>query len=80
MSTATVIIKKRANRTQITEQATERGYMTHNEQVMLKSLDVKNALQRINTRAFDGELKVKQCAEVKRLMTAFVKSINEIIN
>lgn len=72
--------KKRPNKSFILRMAEFRGHMTCNEKVQLEGLTVKNALQRINTKAMsETQFTAVQCEALKRVMKAFVKEINTIL-
>ena len=76
--------RKRPNRQFIEQMANFRGYMTGNEKTSLATLDVKNAMQRVNNRAMsedvNTQLSGKQNAEIQRLIKQFVKEINAVID
>jgi hypothetical protein len=71
--------KKRPNKTFIQQMAEFRGHMTENEKTQLKSLEVKNAMQRVNNRAMDEKLTNEQNAELLKLMGDFVKNIDKVL-
>jgi hypothetical protein len=71
--------KKRPNKTFIQQMAEFRGHMTENEKTQLKTLEVKNSLQRVNNRAMDDKLEEQQNSELQKLMTEFVKDVNAIM-
>ena len=71
--------KKRPNKTFIQQMAEFRGHMTENEKTQLKTLEVKNSLQRVNNRAMGDKLEEQQNSELQKLMTEFVKDVNAIM-
>jgi len=71
--------RKRPNKAFIKKMAEFRGFMTCNEKLMLEGLNVKNLLQRINNRGFDGEINAKDCGEIQKLIKAFVKEVDAIL-
>lgn len=72
--------RKRPNKSFIEKMAEFRGYMTCNEKTMLEGLNVKNVLQRLNNRAFDGSIKADTCSEIQKLMKAFVKEMDALLD
>lgn len=48
----------------------------------LYGMEVKNELQRINTRTLssDKTLTIAQCVEIQRAMKAFIQNVDNIIN
>ena len=71
--------KKRPNKTFIQQMAEFRGYMTENEKTQLKSLEVKNAMQRVNNRAMAEKFSDEQNAELLKAMSDFVKNIDKVL-
>lgn len=72
--------RKRPNKTFIKKMAAFRGYETCNEKTMLVGIEVKNALQRVNNRAFDESIKATDCAAIKKLMREFVKGVSQVLD
>lgn len=76
--------KKRPNKTYITLMAEFRGHMTGNEKLQIKTLTVKNVLQKINNRAMsetkDTEFNSKEVKDLIKLINTFVKEVNNILN
>ena len=72
--------KKRPNKTFIQQMAEFRGHMTENEKTQLKTLEVKNALQRINNRAMSEKLEEDQNMELVVAMREFLKAVNKTLN
>ena len=76
--------RKRPNRQFIESMANFRGYMTGNEKTTLATLDVKNAMQRVNNRAMsdnvDHNFSGKQNEQLQRLIKQFVKEVNAVID
>lgn len=75
--------KKRPNKTYINLMAEFRGHMTGNEKLQLKTLEVKNALQKINNRAMseskDTEFNSKEVKDLIKLVNSFVKEVGNIL-
>jgi hypothetical protein len=71
--------KKRPNKTFIQQMAEFRGHMTENEKTQLKSLEVKNAMQRVNNRAMDEKLEELQNIALQVVMIEFVNKVNKIL-
>lgn len=70
--------RKRPNKSFIMQMAEFRGHMTCNEKTLLEGLSVKNVLQRVNNRAMgESQMPSVECAEIQRLMKAFVKAVDE---
>jgi hypothetical protein len=72
--------KKRPNKTFIQQMAEFRGHMTENEKTQLKSLEVKNSLQRINNRAMSEKLDEDQNLVLQKAMVEFIKVVNKTLN
>lgn len=76
--------RKRPNRAFIEQMAGFRGYMTGNEKVQLATLQVKNAMARINTRAMSDDVNdnfnTKQTEQFQKLIKQFVKDIDAVTN
>jgi hypothetical protein len=72
--------KKRPNKTFIQQMAEFRGHMTENEKTQLKSLEVKNALQRINNRAMSEKLEESENLVLQKAMAEFIKVVNKTLN
>ena len=75
----TTSTRKRPNKSKILKQGKLRGYLTDNEEIMLKTLTIKNLLQRLNNRAFEGFLKTGDCKKIEGLMTQFETDVDNII-
>ncbi len=75
------LARHRVNKTYIEMVAAKNGGLTPNQKVALKTLGVKNALQRINNRVLstDNQLSVADCAKLNKLMVTFTKEINNIL-
>lgn len=75
--------RNRPNKTFIQQMADFRGHMTGNEKTQLKTLEVKNILQKVNNRAMsenkDHNFDAKQNIELQKLMATFVKETNLIL-
>lgn len=72
--------RKRPSKAFISKMVEFRGYMTCNEKLLLEGLTVKNLLQRINNRGFDGMIKADTCNKIQKLMKAFVKDVDEMLD
>lgn len=72
--------KKRPNKTFIQQMVEFRGHMTENEKTQLKSLEVKNALQRINNRAMSEKLEESENLVLQKAMAEFIKVVNKTLN
>ena len=75
--------RKRPSRTVITQMAAIRGFMTGNEKTSLKSLELRNAMQRINNRAMSTNVEENftgaENTELQRLISEFVKGVNAVL-
>lgn len=75
--------RKRPSKAFITRTAEIRGFMTGNEKTSLKTLDVKNAWQRINNRAMADDVTINfngaENEELQRLMREFVKGVDAVL-
>lgn len=75
--------KKRPNKTYITLMAEFRGHMTGNEKTQLKTLEVKNVLQKINNRAMSEtkgtEFTTDENAKLQKLINDFVKEVSKVL-
>jgi len=75
--------KKRPNKKYILQLAEFRGFMTSNEKVQLATLEVKNAMQRLNNLSMADDVtknfNAKDSKELISLMKGFVKEVNSII-
>lgn len=69
----------RPNKTFIQQMVAFRGNMTGDEKTQLATLEVKNALQRVNNRAMTEGFSGVDNAELQRLMKEFVKGVNEVL-
>lgn len=76
--------RKRVNKAFIKKMAAFRGYTTGNEKTSLTTLDVKNALQRINNRSMSDDVNDNfngtQNEVLQKLMREFVKNVDAVIN
>ena len=76
--------RKRPNKKFIEATVALRGYMTGNEKSQLTSLEVKNAMQRVNNRAMSDDVNDNftgaENEALQKLMKRFVKDINAVIN
>jgi nuclear transport factor 2 (NTF2) superfamily protein len=76
--------RKRPSKKFIEAQAQIRGFMTGNDKTSLKTLEVKNAWQRINNRSMADDVTLNftgaQNDELQRLMREFVKGVNAVLN
>ena len=75
----TTSTRKRPNKSKILKQGKLRGHLTDNEELMLTTLKVKNLLQRINNRAFEGFLKPSDCKKLNLMMNQLVLEADDII-
>jgi hypothetical protein len=75
--------RKRPNKKFIEATVALRGYMTGNEKTQLASLEVKNAMQRVNNKAMSDSVvdnfNSAECKELISLMKRFVKDIDNVI-
>lgn len=75
--------RKRPNRKFIEQMADIRGFMSGNEKVQLKTLEIKNAMQRLNNRAMSENVNdnftSEQCKIITKLINEFVKNIDTVI-
>ena len=75
--------RKRPNKTFIQQMAEFRGHMTGNEKTQLITLEVKNRLARINTRAMSEDESINfnstDNLALQKLMRKFVHDIDNII-
>jgi hypothetical protein len=76
--------RKRPNKKFIEATVALRGYMTGNEKTQLASLEVKNAMQRMNNRTMSDDVNDNfsgaKNEALQKLMKRFVKDINAVIN
>lgn len=72
--------RKRPNKAKILKQARLRGHLTHNENLMLTGLEVKNLLQRINNRSFEDMIKNADCKNIQLIMKQMVTEVNQILS
>lgn len=71
--------RKRPNRQFIESMAKFRGYMTGNEKLSLKTLEVKNALQRINNKAMSDDVNnIFNSNDVNALIKILNNTVKEI--
>lgn len=75
--------RKRPSKAFIEKTAEIRGYMTGNEKTSLKTLEVKNAWQRINNRSMADDVTVQFTGEenekLQKLMREFVKGVDAVL-
>lgn len=75
--------RKRPNKTYIAQMVAFRGFMTGNEKVQLKTLEVKNVMQRLNNLAMSDNVEdnfnSEECKALTVLINAFVKNVDTII-
>jgi hypothetical protein len=75
--------RKRPSKAFITKCAEIRGFMTGNEKTSLKTLEVKNAWQKINNRSMSDDVTVNFTSvendELQRLMREFVAGVNKVL-
>lgn len=76
--------RKRPNKAFILKMADFRGFMTANEKLQLKTLDVKNVMQRVNNRSMSDNVNdnftSKEVAQLTKLINEFVKNVDSVIN
>jgi hypothetical protein len=76
--------RKRPNKKFIEATVALRGYMTGNEKTQITSLEVKNAMQRVNNRSMSDDVNDNfsgvENEALQKLMKRFVKDINAVIN
>lgn len=75
--------KKRPNKTYIMKMAEVKGGLTENERTQLTTLQVKNAMQRVNNRAMSdkesNQLTTEQNIALQILMTKFANDIEQVL-
>jgi len=75
--------RKRPNKNFILKMADYRGFMTGSEKTSLATLNVKNAMQKVNNRAMSDDVNDNfngaDNIELQRLMKEFVKNVNAVI-
>ena len=76
----TTSTRKRPNKAKILKQATLRGHLTPNENLMITGLTVKNLLQRINNRGFEDVILPADCKRLEELMKEFVTKCDEVLS
>lgn len=74
-----VSTRKRPSKSFIQELAEYRGFMTSNQKLALKGLGVKNALQRINTRALNESFSTADCKAITAIMAKFVNDVSMLL-
>lgn len=72
------MFRKRPNKAEILKQSKLRGHITHNEEVTLKGLMVKNSLQRIYNKTMDDSLNKTNCKKLTDAMDALNAIVEEI--
>jgi hypothetical protein len=71
--------KRRPVKALILADIKKRGSETKNETVLLKGLDVKNALRRINTKALGEQISDDNAVDLATLMRKFVDDVNKLL-
>jgi hypothetical protein len=75
--------RKRPCKTYIERMCEIRGFMTGNERTQLATLEIRNALQRINNKAMSENVNETftgdENAQIQALIKAFVKDVNEVL-
>jgi hypothetical protein len=79
MSKEKTVNRKRPVLSAISKSVAERGHMTVNEQVMVDGAKVKNALRRVNIRAFDGKFSTEEATELLKAMEAFTSLVEKVV-
>lgn len=76
--------RKRPNKAFIMKMVEFRGFMTGSEKTSLATLNVKNAMQKVNNRAMSDDVNDNfngvDNLELQRLMKEFVKGVNAVID
>jgi len=76
--------RKRPNKAFINQMAQFRGFMTANEKLQLKTLDVKNVMQRVNNKSMSDNVNdnfsSKDVNELIKLINEFVRNVDSVIN
>jgi hypothetical protein len=75
--------RKRPSKDFIVRTAEIRGFMTGNEKTSLKTLEIRNAWQRINNRSMADDVRLnftsEENKELQRLMSEFVKGVDAVL-
>jgi hypothetical protein len=72
--------RKRINKANIVATANQRGFYTDSEKTQLRSLEVKNTIQRVNNRIIGNpELDVTKLYALQVAMEAFNEKVKEIL-
>jgi len=76
----TTSTRKRPNKAKLLKQAAIKGHLTPNENLMIVGLNVKNLLQRINTRAFEDVILPSDCKKLEAFMNEYITKSEEVLS
>lgn len=71
---------KAPNKSELLKQAKLRGFNTSNEVLILECIKVSNLIKRINTRASNNYVGIRNCKKLYRIIERFVNDTAKVLD